>query len=309
MQAKEIIQYINHPEELNEYSLSELSALIKKYPYFETAHALFIVNLKIIEDPRFREYLEKTSIYIKDRANLLKKINFIENKLKKSTSVNQKEPKAADENKSIIQNENAQLKEKEYSREELRNRISHTISEQLNESDEKNKKDSGSKDFFILDKSPSKGVNYKKIEPEKNHKTTVQKNEKENDKFELEEGEVDKKEKISKKKIRSEYFNIQDYQDDIEDESSEDDLINKFLKETPEIKTPEVDEKNKKDMSVESTKETNDLISEKLATLYIKQGYYEKAISTYKKLSLKYPEKNDYFAEQITKLENKINKQ
>jgi DNA-binding SARP family transcriptional activator len=51
------------------------------------------------------------------------------------------------------------------------------------------------------------------------------------------------------------------------------------------------------------------MLSEKLANIYIKQGYYDKAISAYKKLSLKYPEKSDYFAEQIEKLRNIINEQ
>jgi hypothetical protein len=37
----------------------------------------------------------------------------------------------------------------------------------------------------------------------------------------------------------------------------------------------------------------------------LEQGHYEKAISAYEKLSLKYPEKNSLFANQI-KLINKL---
>ncbi len=310
MQADQIIQYINHPEDLNEYSLSELSALIKKYPFFETAHALFIVNLKAIEDPRFKEYLQKSSIYIKNRENLLRKINFIENRLNKITSSarTDKTKHKREEEKTLIQKENSQQKEKKYSGEKLRNRISHTISEQLIESDEKNKKDASGADFFILDKSPAGSKKYKKIETGEKQ-TNAGQDKKEKDKFELEENRSEKKEKINKKKISSEYFNIEDYKEDIEEEQADNDLINQFLNKNPEIKVPENEEKKTEDMSKESTIENEGIISEKLASLYTGQGYYKKAISTYKKLSLKYPEKNDYFAEQITKLENKINKQ
>jgi len=42
-----------------------------------------------------------------------------------------------------------------------------------------------------------------------------------------------------------------------------------------------------------------------LAKVYLEQGHFEKAILAYKKLSLKYPEKNSFFANQI-KLINKL---
>jgi hypothetical protein len=48
-------------------------------------------------------------------------------------------------------------------------------------------------------------------------------------------------------------------------------------------------------------------MTETLAKLYLSQKNYEKAIQSYKILSLKFPEKNGYFADQIKKI-NKLNK-
>ena len=46
--------------------------------------------------------------------------------------------------------------------------------------------------------------------------------------------------------------------------------------------------------------------TETLAKIYIKQQRYEKALEIIKKLNLKYPKKNVYFADQIRFLEKLI---
>lgn len=61
------------------------------------------------------------------------------------------------------------------------------------------------------------------------------------------------------------------------------------------------------DVIARSVTERDDMITETLANIYVKQKKYDKALKAFEKLSLKYPEKNSYFAtriEEIEKLKN-----
>jgi pentatricopeptide repeat protein len=59
-------------------------------------------------------------------------------------------------------------------------------------------------------------------------------------------------------------------------------------------------------MAVNSITQTQDIVNESMADVYVRQGKYEKAIDIYKKLSLLHPEKNTYFANKIEKLKKEI---
>ncbi len=55
-----------------------------------------------------------------------------------------------------------------------------------------------------------------------------------------------------------------------------------------------------------SVKKKDEIATETLAELYVEQGYYKKAINTYKQLSLINPEKSSFFAPLIKDLKNKL---
>ena len=83
-------------------------------------------------------------------------------------------------------------------------------------------------------------------------------------------------------------------------------LIDNFIEKEISISKPKKKDFFKPiDVAKESLIENHELVHLTLAKVYLEQGHYEKAISAYKKLSLKYPKKNSFFANQI-KLINKL---
>jgi tetratricopeptide (TPR) repeat protein len=75
-------------------------------------------------------------------------------------------------------------------------------------------------------------------------------------------------------------------------------LVEKFIQTEPRLdRTKEIDIKG--DVSKESTKEKQPVVTELMANIFINQGHYDKAIDIFEKLILKNPEKKDYFASKI----------
>lgn len=84
-------------------------------------------------------------------------------------------------------------------------------------------------------------------------------------------------------------------------------ILDKFIKENPSISRPKAEFYNPVNVAKNSAEEDDDLVTETLASIYYKQGYYKKAIRAYEKLCLIYPHKMAYFASLIQKIktENK----
>ena len=75
------------------------------------------------------------------------------------------------------------------------------------------------------------------------------------------------------------------------------DLIDKFIKNSPKI---QFSQEQESDSNIIVDKKLKDeLITETLAKIYVNQKKFKKAIKAYEILSLKYPKKSSFFADQI----------
>jgi hypothetical protein len=228
-------------------------------------------------------------------------------------NVIEKEPDQGGNRQSKTQEE--KNKKQQYSRKNLSDRISATLSNQISEADKKeDANEDANSEFFILDKADKVKETKSKDQLSQPERTTDkdQADEQDFEVFELEDKEQQEQSQKSEKKVYySETYFGEDYLKSIypRKEEESDDLIDQFIKKNPELEVKKPQESEIEDISEESIQEKEDFLSEKLAHVYLKQGYYEKALQAFEKLSLKYPEKSDYFADQIKKIKQIINKQ
>ena len=88
------------------------------------------------------------------------------------------------------------------------------------------------------------------------------------------------------------------------------DLIEQFIKVNPTIQprieiTP--DQKGLSELKDDTENGNDEFITETLSRIYLKQGHYQKAIDSFRRLSLKFPEKSVYFAQQIEEIKKLLN--
>ncbi len=247
MHIKQLIEYVNNPETLSNSSISDLSETIRKYPYFQTAHLLYLKNLYIQKGHKTDNELfkEPSNAHIANRRKLYNLLHHQEVSKADSAST---EVKSDEDDKARDDGTDDQKTAKD-------------LKILLDELPEDTRKYFLANPHFLENLKRKRGVLSK------------------------EETESEEEKRISDKK------------------SPKQDLIDKFIEKAPTLERLKV--KNTGDKSPENPKKTqgdnkkDDFVSDTLAKIYIKQGYYSRAINTYKKLSLKYPEKSSYFAEQI----------
>ncbi len=107
--------------------------------------------------------------------------------------------------------------------------------------------------------------------------------------------------KDNQEKIKTEKYSFLDWFDVINDDiprvDKKFDLIDEFIKNSPKIK---IENKSEVKSSFKTDQKIKDeLITETLAKIYVKQKKFNKAIKAYEILSLKYPKKSSFFADQI----------
>ena len=264
-----ITELIKHPERLDRDTLYELRSMLALYPYFQTARLLMLQNLFLLHDPSFDEELRRAAIYITDRRVLFSLIEGAHYQLRKPTQ--KPAPKAA----ASPLGSASQLR-----------REQSPVNSQL--STGSNSRTISLIDTF-LDSIPKEDAPKTKRKPTPadaavDYVAYLLESEEEDAGTESMPGEVPQMpgQNLIDSFINSDTGRI---------------VLNEGPLLTPQVEKPA--EKPEDEIGEEYFTET-------LARIYIKQGRYSKALEIIQRLSLQFPKKNAYFADQIRFLEKLI---
>ncbi|MBS9767470.1 MAG: hypothetical protein KGV44_08010 [Flavobacteriaceae bacterium] len=259
MDTNHYLHIINQPSEINDSDTKQLEEVIAKYPYFQSARAIYIKSLQRANSFKFNDALKKTASYTVDRRVLFE---WIVNPL----HFNQFSEEIPILNQSKISEESQEEIHEEIQEEENQN-IEKTAEEQAKE--------------VLKIGTP---IPFSVAEPHSfNEWLQIAQKRPISDKKEEE-----KQEKSPKKDKKSE-------------------IIDRFIRLNPKIK-PIKKEDTPINIPIDSALENKGIMTETLAKVYLEQKKYDKAIQAYKILSLKYPKKSGFFADQIRAIEVLQNK-
>ena len=252
---------------LGKETLSELETLVKIYPYFQTGRILHLKNLQQVNDKSFSQELPKIALCVADRSKLFYHINGYPQKPEKREMFTLSELKERNRTMALI---DAFLSEEETNEKIVVTSEENAPSEQILLSQDNNK---GEGDIPLSQKML---ISYDYLSFLLNSHHMIAENNQ--DEF-------------------PERVKLQ-HQDLIDNFISENDGVNKIR-----IRVPDTDEIKNDPVLKKEREEKEEFFSETLAKIYIKQKRYEKALDIIRKLYLKFPEKNIYFADQIRFLE------
>ncbi|MGJ8745518.1 hypothetical protein [Polaribacter sp.] len=263
MKTATFIDIITNKTQIQEVETAELKTVVDQFPYFQAARALYLKGLKNQDSFKYNNVLKLTASYTTDRTVLF---NYIT-----TNNFNKKKEDIHQQISEKISNEHLTVKPTNTS--EISIEKVEELAKKLSEAQETSEVETEIEDVKES-LNIGKPITFSSTE---NHsfnewlqistKTPINR-------------EIEKPVKTTSKK---------------------DDLINRFIKNNPKIK-PLVKDKT---IAVSVSKNTQDaaLMTETLAKVYLEQKKYENAIQAYRILSLKYPEKSGFFADQIKRVQ------
>ena len=285
MNKKTFTSLLAHPESISQKNLFGLSEIVEKYPFFQTARALHLKSLKKSNSLLYNDALKLTAAYTADRNILFEYITsnfFIQNEISDT----------------IQKQEDSYLK-LEVTTEDISEQVSKEIDQQLKT--ELKKADAIlNPDLFLRRKKSVEKLTKNEItnsDLEKNNPLGFTKEDSHSFSEWL-------KLTTAKPIVREETKNLSN------SKKPNSDLINKFIQENPKLKPSKSTVKydNEENLANQITYTSEALMTETLAKVYLQQNNYQKALQAYKILSLKYPEKSGFFADQIRAINKHINK-
>ena len=266
MDSKQLIGYMTMPERMKGNDVDEVEQMVKTFPYFSIAQALLSIAYQNIGSPNYDSQLKRAAATMPNRDKLRLLSMIAKHRLESKPEI----PALPDEF-------------------EPKNNVFSSI-ESIDTKEEQNGSIIREKVFIIpeIDLSGS----HEELSAEM---ALLEEKRKSID--ELKAIIANRLKEIEEEKQRKEAGKP------APKKLSRKELIDKFITENPSISRPKAEFYNPISVAQNSIIDQENIVSETLAKIYEQQNYFEKAISIYKKLGLKYPEKSRYFAAQIERLQ------
>ncbi|MCT4643509.1 MAG: hypothetical protein N4A74_00875 [Carboxylicivirga sp.] len=306
MKKTAFFDLVAQPELLNEDSLPALNEIVDEFPWFQTARMLLVKNLHAIEHVRFNGELKQSAAYIPDRKRLFDLIH--ENTI---TKLEETQVETSEELPVAAKEVEEPKPERKKSTVGITTKVS-SINDYFQTDDTFETEDGSQIDFSLHSDKKTEEESAAMVMPSADFlgyesseivgyelKDSVRPEEKADESHSfsdwltmLRHAPAESEEKPVKKKSQQ--------------------IIDNFLS----IDSPRIIPTIKNEISLNNSQtmqkqepddDGDDLMSETLANIFIKQKHYDKAIGIYEKLRLKYPEKNAYFARRISDLEKLTN--
>ena len=303
MNATEFSEIIQNPQKITSEQTEALATLINEYPYLQSARAVYLKGLKNKESVKYNQELKTTAAYTTDRSILFDFITsdaFIQNEISQFISQNIENVRDLDvtiEDLSVnksVQIDNAlkeqikdtkdvfdpELFQPKIARKKIAN-FNLDTNEPIVESNETIAKAASSPEIVLNLGSP--------LQFDHNETHSF------NEWLKLARFKPIVRDNSSNEKSDITKNNIVD---DSSERDKKFELIDNFLDKNPKLKPVKTGTKNI-NLAEEQMIQPEALMTETLARIYVEQKNYKKAIQSYKILSLKYPEKSGFFADQI----------
>ena len=304
MNRNDFLSMIENKGPADRHMIGEVNELIHIFPYFQSAYMLLLKGLQNTADVKFENQLRLSAMHIADREvlyYLLKKEPVAEQKPEPEVKIPEIQTiTTGDTEQTVIDS----------------GKSSNDLINKIEKSDSEGGKDDAGKDRSILVsvETGNKDSDATILLIDEESGTVEEKiiymdpgfsGHEQTDLLELdlESGKLTESSEapiIADEEIQKEQKTARQLQSD---------LIDRFISENPKIEP----RKEKSDAPVEDIskpfiEEKGEFVTETLARIYIRQGYYSRAVNIYEKLSLKFPEKSSYFASQIEKVKELIKK-
>jgi hypothetical protein len=297
---------LQHPQSITHPQTEAVKSIINEFPYFQSARALYLKGLKKESSFKYNQELKTTAAYTADRSILFDFITsdvFVQNEISEFIKQNTAHLKDID-----IDIEDISINKSVKIDDALKQQITATIGVLDPTLFKPKKEQTQTSTAFILEESENIGTAAKETVTPKTSATDILK--------------LGKPLEFDKRETHSfnEWLNltrlkpIERNENTVEEKPKEPEssskidklkkfkLIEEFISKNPKISHTTFSP-SKVNLAEVQMIQPEALMTETLARIYVEQKNYKKAIQSYKILSLKYPEKSSFFANQIKAIE------